>query len=267
MAGCMLRNLVKNRSIFEDCGDFDVYSEINGPRSIKGRKLHRNAANQPGVLLEDGSLDVESYDPVTDRSTRMFFPQYFNLDDIHNSYPNATFILNTRPFDSWIKSVQSWGNDLDWQFINEFYHRGELDSLPNDKTNKTEMSMIMHEIYDRHHERVKQFVTDHPSHTLIVLPILDPNAGNILGEAFGLDSEKWGKFNENSIGKVAWNNFAFLDSWFEQDPASMIFFIFVMPSVFWLLLSVALRRFFVMRLLQRDRRNHRRRHRHHYRYK
>ncbi len=247
MAGCMLQNIVNNRSIFEECGDFDVYAEINGPRSIIRKKLRRkhiNMSNETGVLQDDGTADLKSYDPLTDSSTRIFFPQYFNLDDMHESYPNATFILNTRPFESWIKSVQSWGVGLDWQFVNEFYHRGELDSLPNDKTNKTEMANIMRQIYDRHHERVKQFVIDHPSHTLIELPILDPNAGDILGKAFGLDATQWGRYNENSINSFASLDKLFLE--FHKNISSMAFFVFVALSVFALLLSLVLLCLFVI---------------------
>lgn len=191
----MLKNLNRNRSIFHNCGNFDVYAEINGPRPIVWNK----SEGIRGLLLDDGELDLEdSFDPREKFGKRMFFPQYFNLDDIHKHYPNATFILNTRPFDSWIHSVQSWADgETDWQFVNEFYHRGELDSLPEDKNNDTEMALIMRDIYDRHHARVRQFVQDNPSHAMVEVPILDPNAGKILGDAFGLDPKRWGQVNVN----------------------------------------------------------------------
>lgn len=245
MAGCMLHNLVHNQSIFEKCGNFDVYTEINGPRSIRGTKHRNNVEYRPGLLQDDGTLDVESYDESTGTSTRMFFPQYFNLEDIHRSYPNATFILNTRPFDSWIKSVQTWGIGLDWQFVNEFYHRGELSFLPHDKTNKTEMAGIMRIIYDRHHERIKSFVMAHPSHALIEVPITDPEAGKILGEALGLDSTPWGKYNENGMGRMIRNDFAFLDQWVAQlnykDPSSIAAFVCVFSSLLTLCMAVIIR--------------------------
>lgn len=197
MADCMVNNLSKNRSIFDKCGDFDVYAEINGPRRIVAKR----GEDIPGFLLDDGSLDYASVAHKSKRRTRMFFPQYFNLEDIHNHYPNATFILNTRPFDSWIKSVQSWQPDLDWQFISEFYLRGEIEALPEDKTNATELVEFMRDIYDRHHARVRQFVEDHPTHAMVEVSILDPDAGKILGDAFGLDPSPWGKTNVNNGGE------------------------------------------------------------------
>jgi len=200
MADCMLRNLRRNRTLFQDCGDFDVYAEINGPRPVK-KPLRRKKRGQlrPGVMLDDGSLDSSSLEMGPDglKSTRIFFPQYFNLNDIHNEYPNATFILNTRPFDSWIRSIQGWQQGLDWQFVNEFYQRGELEYLPNDRNNKTEMEEFMKEIYQRHHARIRKFVKDHSSHMLLELPILDNDAGQILASAFGLDSQHWEIVNSN----------------------------------------------------------------------
>jgi hypothetical protein len=183
-------------------------------------------------------------------STRMFFPQHFNLEDIHQSYPNATFLLNLRPFDSWIKSVQTWGVGLDWQFVNEFYRRGELTFLPQDKTNKTEMAEIMRIIYDRHHERVRSFVMEHPSHALIEVPILDPDAGNILAEALGLDPTPWGKYNENGMGRMIRNDFAFLEQLVadvnHKDPSSIAAFVCVFSSLLTLCIALLMRGLFVV---------------------
>lgn len=206
MSQCMVHNLANNRSIFHECGDFDIYAEINGPRPAISRKMLRRQVNatKPGVLLDDGSLDHESYEEhrvVGPKIHRIFFPQYFNIQEIHDYYPNATFILNLRPFDSWIKSVQNWGDDdLDWQFINEFYHRGALRDLPEDRQNQTQKADILRIIYDEHHERVRQFVKAHPTHTLVEVPILNESAGEILGEAFGLSPSAWGQMNANKKG-------------------------------------------------------------------
>ena len=228
MSECMVHNLVQNRSIFRMCGDFDLYAEINGPRPVVGLEMNPHLQIRPGLLLDDGSLDFASFEPPSRRRRReagatsgssirrIFFPQYFNIQDIHDHYPNATFILNTRPFDSWIKSVQDCGDDLDWQFVNEFYRRGELlDYLPNDRRNRTEMAELMKIIYDRHHEKVRQFVLDHPSHVMIEVPILDPNASTILGEAFGLNASFWSQMNskESRAARLAaMAEFSFYDT-------------------------------------------------------
>jgi hypothetical protein len=231
MSGCMLKNLNKNSSIFEGCGGFDLYAEINGPRPTLRKKFGKS----PGLLLDDGSLDYASFDRSQKSGTRIFFPQYFNLDDIHQHYPNATFILNTRPFDSWIKSVQSWADNLDWQFVNEFYQRGELDALPEDRNNATEMASFMRDIYDRHHDRVRQFAQVHPTHALVEVPILDPDAGAILGDAFGLDGTRWGRVNANrgppGTIRVTVDFLQDLVPDFDENPYESFLFFFVAGTV------------------------------------
>lgn len=212
MSGCMLRNLVQNRSsIFDGCGNFDVFAEINGPRTIVGpRKPRKKSDDIPALLLDDGSLDFHTLHNGID-CNRIFFPQYFNLLDIHEAYPNATFVLNTRDFDSWIKSVQKWNRCLDWQFISEFYQRGELDRMPVDPNNKTERIDLLRIIYDKHHDQIRRFVKDFPSHAMVEVDILDPKAGEILGDAFGLDPSTWGKVNSNH-GGITGHNINFFSS-------------------------------------------------------
>jgi Sulfotransferase domain len=253
MSQCMVRNLASNRSLFHECGEFDVYAEINGPRPVIQPKKRRglpSAVLRPGLLLDDGTLDHASYEghrAAGSKVHRIFFPQYFNIQDIHDHYPNATFILNTRPFDSWIKSVQDWGDDLDWQFVNEFYQRGVLEYLPNDRRNHTEMAEIMREVYDLHHKRVRQFVKEHPSHTLVEVPILHPNASEILGQAFGLNSSAWGRHNSKEnrdTQTTVFHELLFLENWFLEwldNPIIALSVGFGMTSlaIYWILTMTA----------------------------
>ena len=126
MADCLLNNLKHNRSskILIGCGHFDVYSEINGPRKMayqaasSGSFFRRNQQPMIGYALDDGSVDYN--DTITGK--RIFFPQHFRIREIHSSFPNATWILNWRDFDSWIESVMQWGDNdnLHYQFLNEY---------------------------------------------------------------------------------------------------------------------------------------------------
>ena len=71
MADCLLNNLRKNKSdILGGCGNFDVYSEINGPRK---EKYHFEERRRKGYLLDDGSVDFDG------PGKRIFFPQHFRI--------------------------------------------------------------------------------------------------------------------------------------------------------------------------------------------
>jgi len=37
-----------------------------------------------------------------------FWPQLFSLPKFARAYPNATWVLNTRPFDHWLASFSRW---------------------------------------------------------------------------------------------------------------------------------------------------------------
>ena len=97
MASCLLFNLGNNETkkvMMDGCGDLDVYSEINGPRRTK----HHPKNGKVGYLMDDGTFDYNG------PGNRIFLPQHFRIQDVHESYPNATWILNWRDADSWIES-------------------------------------------------------------------------------------------------------------------------------------------------------------------
>jgi len=186
-----------------------LYSEINGPR----RKWQDPKTSRDGFQLEDGTLDFDGPGP------RIFFPQHFYLREIHQEYPNATWILNHRPIENWMKSVMAWGDDLAQQFANEYYMKNELGRLPS---NDMEMKEFLETIYIQHHNLIREFVRDHPTHALVEVNITDQAAGEVLAEAFGLDPEKWTHRNKN---------FKYLLHW-RRAP----YYTFVGSSVWWVLL-------------------------------
>lgn len=81
MTHCLLHNLDKGNetNIFSKCGDFDVYSEISGPRIAIS---HPELPNKVGFLLDDGSIDFDG----TGKS--LFLPQHFRIQELHESYSN-----------------------------------------------------------------------------------------------------------------------------------------------------------------------------------
>lgn len=189
MAGCMMKNLRHNKTnIFDGCGHnhLEVFSEINGPR----RKKHHPFTGKIGYLQDDGTVDYSGL------GNRIFLPQHFQIEEVHEAYPEATWILNWRDIDSWIESVMKWGDDLHNQFFNEYYMQGAIKEIPPAK-NLTHVKIILAEIYREHYNMVRRFVLNNPSHALVEVNITDDNAGNVLGEAFGLDPRAWSNVNRN----------------------------------------------------------------------
>jgi hypothetical protein len=191
MAGCIMKNLRNNATnIFNDCGkDIDVFSEINGPR----RRVTDKQTRIEGNLLDDGSVDFSAVGP------RIFFPQHFHLDKIHDAFPNATWILNHRPVDDWIDSVMEWGDHLDRQFANEYFAQQAIPQLP---TNQTEMRHFLKTMYNQHMTLIRNFCQEHPTHTLVEVTITDEEAGVHLADAFGLESKWWNHRNKNLKGTL-----------------------------------------------------------------
>ena len=190
MADCLLNNLKKGNktNIFSKCGNFDVFSEINGLRKVRN---HPKLRNKKGYLLDDGSFDFDG------PGERIFFPQQFRIQELHDSYPNATWILNWRDFDSWMDSVLKWGTtELHYQFLNEYYMQGAIPNIPS-SNNMTQVREVMKKIYFEHFDLVRDFVREHPSHSLVEVNITDKNASVVLAEAFGLNTTAWKNVNKN----------------------------------------------------------------------
>ena len=152
MAGCMMKNIHRNHTnLFQGCGDgsLEVFSEINGPR----RKKYHPLTGKVGYLQDDGSVDFRG------RGRGIFLPQHFRIQQVHDAFPNATWILNWRDTDSWIKSVMNWGDDdLHLQFFNEYYMQGAISEIPSEK-NQTDVRALLKRIYLEHYQMVIDFGT------------------------------------------------------------------------------------------------------------
>lgn len=211
MADCIMENLKANytshnRTLLHDCGDFEVYGEINGPRCDE----------QKGCFLEDGTVDSKNPGP------RIFLPQHFNIQQLHDSFPNSTWILNTRSVGDWIESVMKWG-DLQHQFANEYYAQREIDRLPR---NETEMRWFLKTIYLKHNELIRGFAVRHPGLAFVEVNITDLDAGKVLGDAFGLDPSRWTKRNQR--WEISWRQcnifFGSFTWWFLVVFTTLYFF-------------------------------------------
>jgi hypothetical protein len=167
-------------------------------------------------------FDVETADA-------WFLPQHFALGLLHQTYPNATWILNRRG-DSrrWAKSVLHWNS-----MTRRLFHSYGMDLYPHpippppDSSTKVtaeelevDMAKSLHErvynrteylrkwtllerIYDNHTATIQAWARQFPSHRLIEIDVDDDASLAILDKAFGYASP----------GKCDWSFEAPDDDW------------------------------------------------------
>ncbi len=198
MAVCILKNMANNRTMLQDCGDYDVYCQLDGERPVKA--FQDTPRGFRGVLLEDGSLELHRTADKLDRTWlyRHFLPQHFHLQRLHEENPEATFILPLREPEAWANSVFHWF-EMRGRVVNEYIAFNHSVQRPG-KQNAMEW---LKRIYQEHTNYIRDFVQEHPSHVLVELNIADPDAGKRLAEVFHLDESCWG--HHNKIGDRAKN--------------------------------------------------------------
>ena len=188
MAKCIIMNMRQNKSMLEGCGHYDVYAQMDGERWTK--KLHNRVFELP---LENGTselIDNKVMRPIG-QEMRHFLPQHFLLHQLHRDYPNATFILPLRNSTQWVNSAMNWFN-MRGRLVNEY--RAQNPTMP--RPGRSGAADWLKRIYEEHSQYVRDFVQKYPSHTLIEFHIHQQDAGEILGNAFGLSPKCWGHHNK-----------------------------------------------------------------------
>lgn len=147
-------NLQAGRSLWEGTGDMFVHAQL------------------------DGESKTETY----------FLPQHYNLKELHESAPNAVWILPLRPAAKWKKSVQNW-LDLE-QRLRVLYER----NYPSEAA-----EFDLETFYENHTEIIRNYCKNHrgkDSKLCVEVGIDDPDAGRHLGKYFRHTVPScWGRHN------------------------------------------------------------------------
>jgi hypothetical protein len=170
----------------------------------------------PTTLADEG----EEQDDPFHSSKGIFLPQHYHLEELHAAVPTATWILNLRSVDDWIRSVQnvparSLLERLQYEVLVRHANENEatgkyqeyrnlikknkakrksarlgFGNLRGEKKNKSNASSsiprwkqeeaFLRDFWDDHIQRVQAFAKAH-GHRLIVINISDVNAGVQLG--------------------------------------------------------------------------------------
>ncbi|CAB9509336.1 expressed unknown protein [Seminavis robusta] len=152
----MRRNLEKYlKPVFYEIDDFDVYAELDA-QELKG-----------GITL----------------------PQWAYLQEIHDHFPNATWIMNTRDEKDWIHSLDAWGS-LRQRFIDKHIYPEFPAGVGAKDSDMIAFSHLQA-------QRVREFARSNPSHHLVEVKIDSPDAGKIMADAFGISTQCWSRKNVN----------------------------------------------------------------------
>ncbi|KAG7344271.1 hypothetical protein IV203_022279 [Nitzschia inconspicua] len=135
----------------------------------------------------------------------IILPQYKYLQQIYEVYPNATWILNLRDPQDWLKSIDRWQN-----LRQRFIWSNQKPDLPSQGRSKSgerptgEKDEDMINFYNKQAQRVKDFVSNHPSLHFVEVQIDQKDAGEIMERAFGISQHCWGNKNINK-GDAKWS--------------------------------------------------------------
>ena len=189
-------------SLFEffNCGERDG----NNSRRYKASHGREGsciaAAVMEGLPPLQGCIETRNKDVLLEiniqepKSKQCWYPQVSFLDEIHDEFPNATFILNFRPIYDWIRSTYYWSD-----FVSRFTKcRNNIPGLIM-KQRKPRLSYTdLATFYCNHVKHIRRFVQQYPTHRLIELDLYNTNqTSDIMSKLFRIPRNCWGKHNAN----------------------------------------------------------------------
>jgi hypothetical protein len=178
-----------------DCRPPDDFSYIG---LACGRRMRRNVQYYKYAAFKTiHKFDLYAELDAQENNGGITLPQWSFLREMHDQFPKATWILNLRDPTKWLQSIDRW-KDLRKRLID--YSGG--DDFPKGRGTRDE-EMI--DFYHKQAQRVRDFVADHPSHTLVEVNIDGPDAGQVMEDAFGISGDTcWGARNVYN-GSARWD--------------------------------------------------------------
>jgi len=164
---CAKRNVAAGRPILASCGDYDVWAQIDvtgGTRSGVQRYSDQDLC---------------------------FLPQVTHLRELHEQFPNALFVLPTRPIEHWLASVNTWGDMYDRLF------ECSLPGLNRQGKSREEQDHLLAQFYYNHTIAVREFMAMRPRQMLLEFAIEEDAdlVGPHLESVTGFPASCWGKAN------------------------------------------------------------------------
>lgn len=113
--------------------------------------------------------------------------------EIHRHYPDAYFILNTRPIESWIASRTNHFNGL---FLNQ--------TVAASGYNKAEVHELWRDLAQNHEDEVKAYFAGNPKFLHFDITTGDPQEiADLLDDDYAIDITKWEQSNRGPGARPA----------------------------------------------------------------
>ena len=168
------------------------FSEKAPPQNI-----HTNACFPLMILIGAGYVAAR-YQPnnreLKQNNIQCFYPLIDALEEVYQSYPNATFLFVVRETESWLKSMQSFQDG----FIIDLWRRCRTRGFPGLNSTLSDFR----DFYEWHKGMIRAFAEDHPSLTYIEVELESPDTGHILQDRVGIDASCWGHYNQQKQGQT-----------------------------------------------------------------
>lgn len=179
-----------NRRRRQSCGHCVYKNILAGLPPLKSCGRNRTAVW--------AQLDVTSKPLPGGNSRLCYWPQVEALDQLKLHYPNATWVLNLRPVEHWIRSVNHWVPD--GLSLKERIKKCDITGLPVGTGGEdSELTAF----FIDHAERIRAFSKAHGI-TLVEVDIESPDAGKVMETHFGISSDScWKQANANHKSQVA----------------------------------------------------------------
>lgn len=139
--------------LFEGCGYRSLHTRrklLTGKKINIAERFSQNLATEAPILSGVTSGDV--FSDLTSVSDSQAIEACLLYRELYREFPEAYFVLNTRPVDDWIKSRLNHGNDKAGSFT-ERYMRATGDT-------QDQVIERWRATYLQHHEDVRSFFSD-----------------------------------------------------------------------------------------------------------
>ena len=154
----------------------------------ENKQDHYRIRNGNGAWLQ---MDIQMWPDC-------WFPQISFLDEIHQEFPNATFVMNFRPVDDWIRSARNWGapqsSTMAQRWASPILCKYKIPGLINQKGRAQLSDQDLRNWLCGHVKHVREFVKQYPTHKLIELDLYNKEASSrSMASLFRANRTCWGK--------------------------------------------------------------------------
>eukprot|EP00908_Phaeocystis_cordata_P016108 Transcript_27351.p1 GENE.Transcript_27351~~Transcript_27351.p1 ORF type:complete len:327 (+),score=58.43 Transcript_27351:62-1042(+) len=166
---CVRHNVEAGRPPLNGCGEYDVWAQLD----VDGGTKHR---------------------PWLDH--QCFLPQVTHLSELHEQYPDALFVLPTRPAEHWVASVNGWGaagsyGAMHQRFFEDCHLPGLDSALPIDAQDQR-----LAQFYYNHTLSVRKFMAAQSAAFLeFDIEEKEELVAAQLEDATGIPASCWGQSN------------------------------------------------------------------------